>query len=83
MSTVSARSQPRMTVGEFLPWCEDLSDDARYELVAGLPIRLMAPISIRHARIQRNASDALSHAIAGAGVSCKVLDAGPGVAVGI
>jgi Uma2 family endonuclease len=81
MSTVSPRSQPRMTVGEFLAWCEDLPDDARYELVAGLPVRLMAPTSIRHARIQRNASDALRSALAVAGLPCRVYDAGPGVAV--
>jgi Uma2 family endonuclease len=82
MSTASARSQTRMTVAEFLAWREELSDDARYELVAGVPVRLMAPTSIRHARIQRNASDALRGALAASGIPCEVLEAGPGVAIG-
>jgi Uma2 family endonuclease len=82
MSTASARSQPRMTVAEFLAWREDLPDDARYELIAGVPVRLMAPTSIRHARIQRNVSEALRSALAAAGTTCEVLEAGPGVAVG-
>jgi Uma2 family endonuclease len=82
MSRASACNEPRMTVGEFLAWRSDLPDDGRYELVAGQPIRLMSPTSIRHARIQRNASEALWRAIAGAGVPCEVFDAGPGVAVG-
>jgi Uma2 family endonuclease len=71
-----------MTVGEFLAWRADLADDGRYELVAGQPIRLMSPTNIRHARIQRDASEALRRAVAGAGVPCKVFDAGPGIAVG-
>ena len=83
MSTTSARSEPRMTVGEFLAWRESLADDeARYELVAGVPVRLMAPTTIRHARIQRNASEALRRAIASAGIPCEVFEAGPGVAIG-
>jgi Uma2 family endonuclease len=82
MSTASARSQTRMTVAEFLAWREDRADDARYELVAGVPVRLMAPTSIRHARIQRSASQALRSALAAAGATCEVLEAGPGVAVG-
>jgi Uma2 family endonuclease len=72
-----------MSVADFLAWCEDLPDDARYELVGGVPVRLMAPTSIRHARIQRNASGALRAAIAASGRSCEVFDAGPGVAVGL
>ena len=83
MTTAPAQTLPRMTVAEFLLWRSELGDGRRHELVGGQPVRLMSPTNIRHARIQRNASDALSHAIAGAGVSCKVLDAGPGVAVGI
>src|SRR5690606_4655063 len=55
----------------------------RYELVAGVPVRLMAPTNIRHARIQRNVSDALRAAIAASGRSCEVFDAGPGIAVGL
>jgi Uma2 family endonuclease len=43
----------------------------------------MAPTNIRHARIQRNASEALRRAIAAAGGPCEVFDAGPGVAVGL
>lgn len=82
MATAAARTQARMTVGEFLAWSEDL-DDARYELVAGIPVRLMAPTNIRHARIQRNVSEALRAALAAAGPPCEVFDAGPGVAVGI
>lgn len=81
MTTASALVERRMTVAEFLAWTEEQADDARYELVAGLPVRLMAPTSIRHARIQRNAAEALRRALAKAAVPCEVFDAGPGVAV--
>ena len=83
MSTAAAQTHPRMTVAEFLDWSEEQPDNARYELVAGAPLRLMAPTNIRHARIQRNVSDALRAAIRSAGASCEVFDAGPGVAVGL
>lgn len=79
----AAQSHPRMTVEDFLAWTEEQPDDARYELVAGIPLRLMATTNIRHARIRRNASDALRAAIAASGRSCEVFDAGPGVAVGL
>jgi Uma2 family endonuclease len=72
-----------MTVGEFLDWSEEQADDARYELVAGVPVRLVAPTNLRHARIQRNVSTALRNAIAAADLPCEVFDAGPGVAVGL
>lgn len=82
MTTAAARTEHRMTVGEFLDWTEEQADDARYELVAGVPVQLMAPTNIRHARIQRNVSEALRGAIAAAGLPCEVFDAGPGVALG-
>jgi Uma2 family endonuclease len=82
MTTAAARTPSHMTVGEFLDWSEQQGDDARYELVAGVPLRLMAPTNIRHARIQRNVSEAIRGAIAAAGLRCEVFDAGPGVAVG-
>jgi len=71
-----------MSVAEFLVWSEEQPGDARYELVAGVPVRLMAPTSIRHAQIQYNASAALRRALNDAGVACRVYDAGPGVALG-
>ncbi|MGH6897578.1 MAG: Uma2 family endonuclease [Geminicoccaceae bacterium] len=80
MTTAAARTRPRMTVGEFLGWTGEQADD---ELVAGVPVRLMAPSNIRHARIQRNVSATLRGAIAATGLSCEVFDAGPGVAVGL
>jgi Uma2 family endonuclease len=83
MSRASARSEPRMTVGDFLTWRADLSDDGRYELVGGQPVRLMSPTNLRHAQIQQNASAALRQAIASANLRCRVYDAGPGVAVGV
>jgi hypothetical protein len=70
-----------MTVAEFLAWSEDLPDEARYELVAGVPLLLMAPTNIRHAQIQANASQALRRSLAEANLRCRVYDAGPGVAV--
>src|SRR5262245_572521 len=82
MTTAAARTQSLMTVGEFLDWTGEQADDARYELVAGVPVRLMAPTNIRHARIQRNASETLRDAIAAADLRCEVFDAGPGVALG-
>jgi Uma2 family endonuclease len=83
MTTAAARTEHHMTVGQFLEWSEEQADDARYELVAGLPARLMAPTNIRHARIQRNVSTALRNGVAGGGLPCEVFDAGPGVAVGL
>jgi Uma2 family endonuclease len=71
-----------MTVAEFLVWAEEQAGDARYELVGGVPIRLMAPTSIRHARMRWNASQTLRSATAATGRPCEVFDAGPGVAVG-
>ena len=38
MSTASARSHPRMSVGEFLAWNAERPDEARYELVHYLVI---------------------------------------------
>lgn len=81
MTTAAARTQSRMTVGEFLDWSEKQGDDTRYELVAAVPLQLMAPTSIRHARIQRNISGVLRHMITAANLPCEVFDAGPGVAV--
>jgi Uma2 family endonuclease len=71
-----------MTVAEFLAWSEDLPDEARCELVAGIPLQLMAPTNIRHAQIQANVSQALRRSVSAAGLPCRVYDAGPGVAVG-
>jgi Uma2 family endonuclease len=82
MTTASARSQPRMTVGEFLAWSEEQADDTRYELVAGVPVRLMAPTSLRHAQIKHNAGQAFRRSIVEAARHYEVFNAGPGVAVG-
>ncbi len=81
MTTASARDEARMTVGDFLTWRAELSNDRRYELVGGQPVRLMSPTNIRHAQIQQNVSAALRRAVRSAGVPCRVYDAGPGVAV--
>jgi Uma2 family endonuclease len=83
MPTAAAQSHPRMTVEDFLAWSEEQPDDARYELVAGVPLRVMAPTNLRHAQIQSNASQALRLSLAEAGLRCRVYDAGPGVAVGL
>lgn len=82
MTTAAARTEHRMIVGEFLAWSEEQGDDARFELVAGVPARLMVPTNIRHAQIQYNAGQALRRAVGEAGLPCRVYDAGPGVAVG-
>ncbi len=82
MTTASARIEPRLTVGDFLVWRADLSDDARYELVGGQPVRLMSPTNLRHAQIQQNTAQALRQAISAKALPCRVYDAGPGVAVG-
>jgi Uma2 family endonuclease len=81
MARASAAVERRMTVGEFLAWSEEQGDEARFELVDGLPLRLMAPTTIRHARVQRSAAEALRQAIAAAGLQCDVFEFGPGVAV--
>jgi Uma2 family endonuclease len=82
MTTAAARTDHRMTVGEFLDWSEEQADDAHYELVAGVPVRLMAPTNLRHAQIQYNAGQAFRRSIGEAALPCRVYDAGPGVAVG-
>jgi Uma2 family endonuclease len=82
MSTAAARTEHRMTVGEFLDWSEEQADDARYELVAGVPLRLMAPTNLRHAQIQYNAGHALRRSIGEAALSCEAFNSGPGIAVG-
>jgi Uma2 family endonuclease len=82
MSRAAARTEHRMTVGQFLGWSEEQADDARYELVAGVPVRLMAPTNLRHAQIQYNAGQQLRRSVDEAGLPCRVYDAGPGVAVG-
>lgn len=82
MAKASASIEQRMTVAEFLAWSEGFGNEDRYELVRGLPVRLMAPTIIRHARLQRNAADALRQALAAAGLRCEVFENGPGVAVG-
>jgi Uma2 family endonuclease len=51
-------------------------------LVAGVPMRLMAPTNLRPAQIQYNAGQALRRSIGEAALPCRVYDAGPGVAVG-
>ena len=70
-------------MGTFSTGARSRPDDARYELVAGAPLRLMAPTNLRHAQIQSNASQALRGALAEAGLPCRVYDAGPGVAIGM
>jgi Uma2 family endonuclease len=82
MPTAAAQSHPRMTVEDFLAWSEEQRDDVRFELVAGMPVRLMAPTNIRHAQIRYNAGQALRRSIGEAALTCRVFDAGPGVAVG-
>jgi Uma2 family endonuclease len=81
MARASAAVERRMTVGEFLAWSEEQGDEARFELVDGLPLRLMAPTTIRHARVQRSAAEALRQAIVAAGLQSDVFEFGPGVAV--
>jgi Uma2 family endonuclease len=82
MTMAATRTEHRMTVGEFLDWSEEQGDDARFELVAGVPLRLMAPTNIRHAQIQYNIGQGLRDSIAEAALPCRVYDAGLGVAVG-
>jgi Uma2 family endonuclease len=82
MARAPAALERRMTVAEFLAWSEEQGDEARFELVAGLPVRLMAPTTIRHARVQRGAAEALRHAIAAAGLQCEVFESWPGVGRG-
>jgi Uma2 family endonuclease len=82
MVTASPQIDRRMTVAEFLAWCGEQGDEARFELVGGVPLRLMAPTTIRHAVVQRSAADALRRAISAVGLPCQVFESGPGVAVG-
>jgi Uma2 family endonuclease len=72
MSTSRAPSAtvppPRMTVDEFLLWSED--QPGRYELVAGVPVRMQSELT-RHARAKNRALRALESAIAAAGLPCE------------
>jgi Uma2 family endonuclease len=81
MAQASASAERSMTVAEFLAWSEGFGREERYELVRGVPARLMAPTIIRHARVQRNVAEALRAALATAHLRCEVFENGPGVAV--
>lgn len=81
---MAAASLPteRMSVAQFLDWSEEFGREERYELVRGVPVRLMAPTIIRRARVQRNAAEALRRGLAAAGLRCEVLENGSGLALG-
>ena len=68
-----------MTVEAFLDWLEARPETERWELVDGEPVRLMAPETVRHVRLKRNAAEALRAALTAKGLPCEAL--GDGVAV--
>jgi Uma2 family endonuclease len=68
-----------MTVEAFLDWLETRPETERWELIEGEPVRVMAPETVRHVRLKRNAAEALRAAIAAGRLPCEAL--GDGVAV--
>ena len=70
---MGAFAKQNMTVDEFLAWAE--SREGRYELVDG-EVFAMSPQRISHAITKLNAVNALSAAIAKAGVPCRALPDG-------
>ena len=82
MATASLPTERPMSVAGFLAWSEGLGREERYELVRGVPVQLMAPTIIRHARVQRNVAEALRRVLSMAGLRCEVFENGPGLALG-
>lgn len=65
--------KPRMTVDEFLVWCE--TAPGRHELVRG-EVVAMAPERVRHAEAKLAVVDALRHGLRAAGVPCRAMPDG-------
>jgi Uma2 family endonuclease len=76
---MSKAAPTRMTVEEFLAWAEDQPRDDRYELVDGLPIKMMAPEAARHVDAKARIWLLMSRAIRNGGLPCRVFVDGIGV----
>ena len=70
---MSAQSQQRMTVDEFLAWAE--GQPGRFELYHGVPYA-MAPERAQHAKVKHRIAVALERGIAKTGCSCWMLPDG-------
>lgn len=65
--------KPRMTVDEFLEWCE--TAPGRHELVRG-EVVAMAPERVRHARLKFAVQTALASSLGRLGLPCEMLPDG-------
>ncbi|WP_210248876.1 Uma2 family endonuclease [Aureimonas leprariae] len=71
-----------MTVDEFVEWCAARDDDERWELVDGVPVRMMAPQTPRHTDAKGFIWNEFRRAIATAGLSCRAFLDGVGTKIG-
>jgi Uma2 family endonuclease len=81
MSAMQKPIAPNMTVDEFVAWCAGRDDDARWELVDGVPIQMMAPQAPRHTDAKGFVWVAFRRAIAATGLPCRTLLDGVGVKI--
>ncbi|WAJ31088.1 Uma2 family endonuclease [Antarcticirhabdus aurantiaca] len=68
-----------MTVEEFLAWAEIQPGESRYELIDGIPVRLMAPEAARHVDAKARIWLLMSRAIRSAALPCRAFVDGIGV----
>lgn len=72
---MSALASSRMAIDEFVAWAAEQGGDERWELVDGVPVRMMAPQTRRHGEVKGLVWLALRGAIAKQGLPCTaVLD---------
>ncbi len=77
---MGALPKTKMSVAEFLEWSRELPGDQRYELVDGVVVA-MAPERLAHGRAKLAATNALSAAIAKAGLDCEAVIDSVGVSI--
>lgn len=70
---MSALATSRMTIEEFVLWANQQGGDERFELVDGVPVRMMAPETRRHGEAKGLVWLALRSAIARQGLPCVAL----------
>ncbi len=72
----------RMTIDEFVEWCVERDDDERWELVDGVPMKMMAPQTPRHTDTKGFVWVEFRRAIAVANLPCRAFLDGVGTKTG-
>ncbi|HMQ58452.1 MAG TPA: Uma2 family endonuclease [Rhizobiaceae bacterium] len=78
---MGAKPKAKLTVSQFVEWCDKQAGDARYELVDG-EIVAMGLDRIDHNRAKTRAASALNAAFRAAGKDCEAFVDGVGVTFG-